>query len=80
MPNLDITANLDSTTHKTPASLSKILSLTDSFTNRHIGPNQAEIKQMLESVFSNRDQQLSYEEFAQNFQQLGLGSKNSDRG
>ncbi|MGK7946555.1 MAG: aminomethyl-transferring glycine dehydrogenase [Microcystaceae cyanobacterium] len=50
MPNLDITANLDSTTHKTPASLSKILSPTDSFTNRHIGPNQAEIQQMLETL------------------------------
>ncbi|MGK7933148.1 MAG: aminomethyl-transferring glycine dehydrogenase, partial [Microcystaceae cyanobacterium] len=48
MPNLDIPANPNSTTHKTPESLKSILSPMDSFTARHIGPNETEIQQMLD--------------------------------
>ncbi|MGK7932744.1 MAG: 4Fe-4S binding protein [Microcystaceae cyanobacterium] len=43
-----------------------------------LGLSDVEIKQMLQSVFNNREQSLSYEEFSQNFQQIGLASKISD--
>ncbi len=47
MPNLDIAANLDSTTYQIAESFNNILSPMDSFAHRHIGPNTDEIEQML---------------------------------
>jgi Ca2+-binding EF-hand superfamily protein len=40
-----------------------------------LGLSDLEIKQILQSVFNNGEQSLSYEEFSQNLKQIGLMSK-----
>ena len=57
MPNLDITANSTKNDNNKTAEIKNILAPTDSFVNRHIGPNQAEIDRMLKVLgFSTLDQ------------------------
>jgi Ca2+-binding EF-hand superfamily protein len=40
-----------------------------------LGLSDVEIQQILQSVFNNGEQSLSYEEFSQNLKQIGLMSK-----
>ncbi|ACK67521.1 glycine dehydrogenase [Rippkaea orientalis PCC 8801] len=57
MPNLDITKNLEITPTQSSETIETILAPTDSFINRHIGPNSNEIDQMLKVLgFSTLDQ------------------------
>ncbi len=48
MPNLELSASLNPTTTHQLTALENTLAPTDKFINRHIGPNQAEIKKMLD--------------------------------
>ncbi|WP_124971646.1 aminomethyl-transferring glycine dehydrogenase [Aphanothece sacrum] len=60
MPNLDITADQTKTKDNKPATLENILAPTDSFVNRHIGPNNEEIDKMLKVLgFSTLDQLIN---------------------
>ena len=57
MPNLDITANQTKTNDNKTYNLENKLATTDSFINRHIGPNSQEIDKMLKVLgFSTLDQ------------------------
>ncbi|MDJ0731424.1 MAG: aminomethyl-transferring glycine dehydrogenase [Crocosphaera sp.] len=57
MPNLDITTNQSKTNDNKTYNLEKKLAPTDSFINRHIGPNSQEIDKMLKVLgFSTLDQ------------------------
>ncbi|MGK7940071.1 MAG: hypothetical protein AB4062_07965, partial [Crocosphaera sp.] len=57
MPNLDITANQTKTNDNKTYNLENKLAPTDSFINRHIGPNSQEIDKMLKVLgFSTLDQ------------------------
>ncbi|ACB51957.1 glycine cleavage system protein P [Crocosphaera subtropica ATCC 51142] len=57
MPNLDITANHTQTNDNKTSNLDNILAPTDSFINRHIGPNRQEIDKMLKMLgFSTLEQ------------------------
>ncbi len=57
MPNLDITTNLQLTASNPSENIENILAPRDSFVNRHIGPNNEEIEQMLKVLgFSTLDQ------------------------
>ncbi len=56
MPNLDITANQPKTNDNRTYNIENTLSPTDSFINRHIGPNSQEIDKMLKVLgFSSLD-------------------------
>ncbi len=60
MPNLDITANQIKNNSNKTSNLETILSPTDSFINRHIGPNGQEIDKMLKVLgFSSLDQLIN---------------------
>ncbi|MEA5511377.1 aminomethyl-transferring glycine dehydrogenase [Crocosphaera sp. UHCC 0190] len=57
MPNLDITANQTKTNDNNPNILENLLTSTDTFVKRHIGPNNEEIDIMLKVLgFSTLDQ------------------------
>ena len=56
MPNLDITANQPKTNDNRTYNIENTLAPTDSFINRHIGPNSQEIDKMLKVLgFSSLD-------------------------